>query len=177
MSILNVSGIQFSDSTSLFSKYGIIPQNSVGVFFQAAAPTGWTKLTSHNDKALRVVTGTGGGFGSGGVSGAGGISFTTAFPSVAKTVSGTVTAAGTVENTTLTIQQIPSHSHAAGSSVSVSPGVPGATGRNLNTAAPNTSSTGGGQGHNHPFIGTPSPFTSTLDLRVQYIDVIICSFD
>jgi hypothetical protein len=177
MSILNVSGIQFSDSTSLFSKYGIIPQSTVAVFFQASAPTGWTKLTSHNDKALRVVSGTGGGFGSGGVSGAGGISFTSAFPSLTKTVSGSVTAAGTVGDTTLTIQQIPSHSHAAGSSVTVSPGSPGVTGRNLNTASPDTGNTGGGQAHSHPFVGSPAPFTSSIDLRVQYIDVIICSFD
>lgn len=33
------------------------------VFFQAAAPTGWTKDTSQNDKALRVVSGAGGGSG------------------------------------------------------------------------------------------------------------------
>lgn len=177
MAILNVSGIQFSDATSLFSKYGIIPQNSVAVFYQAAAPTGWTKLTSHNDKTLRVVSGTGGGFGSGGTSGAGGISFTTAFPATARSISGTVTAAGTVGDTTLTIQQIPSHSHAAGSSVNVSPGSPGQAGRLTNTAAPNTSTTGGGQAHSHPFTGSSSPFTSSIDLRVQYIDVIICNFD
>lgn len=33
------------------------------VFYQAAAPLGWTKDTSQNDKALRVVSGTGGGSG------------------------------------------------------------------------------------------------------------------
>lgn len=177
MSILNVSGIQFSDSTSLFSKYGIIPQNSVAVFYQAAAPTGWTKLTSHNDKALRVVSGTGGGFGFGGTSGAGGVSFTTAFPNLAKTISGSVTASGTVGDTTLTTDQIPSHAHAAGSSVTVSPGSPGVTGRLVNTSAPNTGPAGGGQSHTHPFTGSAAPFSSTIDLRVQYIDVIICSFN
>lgn len=177
MAILNVSGIQFSDSTSLFSKYGIIPQSSVSVFYQASAPTGWTKLTSHNDKTLRVVSGTGGGFGSGGVSGAGGISFSTAFPATVKSVSGTVTSSGTVGDTTLTIQQIPSHSHGAGSAVNVSPGSPGQSGRLTNTAAPNTSTTGGGQAHSHPFVAGSSPFSANIDLRVQYIDVIICSFD
>jgi len=177
MSILNVSGIQFSDSTSLFSKYGIIPQNSVAVFYQASAPAGWTKLTTHNDKALRVVSGTGGGFGFGGTSGTGGISFTTAFPSLAKTISGSVTASGTVGDTTLTTAQIPSHSHAAGSSVTVSPGSPGVTGRLVNTSAPNTGPAGGGQSHTHPFTGSAAPFSSTIDLRVQYIDVIICRFN
>jgi hypothetical protein len=33
------------------------------VFPQATAPTGWTKDTTNNDMALRVVTGTGGGIG------------------------------------------------------------------------------------------------------------------
>ncbi len=33
------------------------------VFFQAAAPTGWTQDVTHNDKALRVVSGAGGGSG------------------------------------------------------------------------------------------------------------------
>ena len=33
------------------------------VFWQGAAPTGWTKLTTQHDKVLRVVSGTGGGTG------------------------------------------------------------------------------------------------------------------
>jgi len=40
-----------------------IPNGSVMVFFQANAPTGWTKVTTQNDKTLRVVSGTGGGTG------------------------------------------------------------------------------------------------------------------
>lgn len=33
------------------------------VFFQAAAPTGWTQATTQNDKMLRIVSGAGGGTG------------------------------------------------------------------------------------------------------------------
>ena len=40
-----------------------IPNGSVMVFFQASAPTGWTKVTTQNDKTLRVVSGSGGGTG------------------------------------------------------------------------------------------------------------------
>jgi hypothetical protein len=44
------------------------------LFYQAAAPTGWTKVTTHDNKALRVVSGTGGGSG-------GTTNFTTVFKS------------------------------------------------------------------------------------------------
>ena len=40
-----------------------IPDGSVMVFFQAYAPTGLSKVTTQNDKTLRVVSGTGGGTG------------------------------------------------------------------------------------------------------------------
>lgn len=68
------------------------------VFKQTAAPTGWTKVTTDNDAALRVVSGT--------ASTGGTVNFTTAFASQA--VSGTV---GTSGATTLTASQIPSHTH------------------------------------------------------------------
>ena len=42
---------------------GVIPSGTTMLFYQASAPTGWTKVTSHNNKALRVVSGTGGGSG------------------------------------------------------------------------------------------------------------------
>jgi hypothetical protein len=83
------------------------------VFQQTAAPTGWTKDTTHNNKALRLVTGS--------VSSGGSVAFSTAFASKAVTGSignttdtGTIqntTATGTVGNTTLTASQIPAHTH------------------------------------------------------------------
>jgi len=177
MSILQTSGIEFSDGSVLNSKYGIIPQNSVAVFYQASAPTGWSQVTTHNNKALRVVSGTGGGFGSGGTSGPGGQPFTTIFPSTARPISGTVTCDGSVGDTTLTIQQIPGHTHNAGGSVNVSPQSPGAQGRAVNDSAPATSPTGGSQSHNHPFVAASAPYSGTMDMAVAYIDVIICKFN
>ena len=41
----------------------VIPTGSVMLFYQSAAPTGWTKITTQNNKSLRVVSGTGGGTG------------------------------------------------------------------------------------------------------------------
>jgi len=37
-----------------------VPSGTVMLFYQAAAPIGWTKLTTQNDKAIRVVSGSGG---------------------------------------------------------------------------------------------------------------------
>lgn len=40
-----------------------IPAGTVMLFFQGSPPTGWTQVTTQNDKALRVVSGAGGGAG------------------------------------------------------------------------------------------------------------------
>ena len=40
---------------------GPIPSTTKMLFFQASAPTGWTKDITHNNKALRVVNGACGG--------------------------------------------------------------------------------------------------------------------
>lgn len=183
---LTATGITFDDGTSLTSKYGVLAQNTVSVFYQAAAPTGWTQVTTHNDKALRVVSGTGGGFGFGGVSGAGGLPFSTVFASSASPISvsfsTTVPVSGTVGNTTLTLSQIPNHTHN-----SLTGGLASASSGGSNFLVSGSNATGGvispggtGGSHNHPFSGQIS-FTATgsgsIDLRVQYIDVILCSFN
>lgn len=182
---LTATGVTFSDGTSLSSKYSVLAQNTVGVFYQASAPTGWAQVTAHNNKALRLVNGAGGGFGYGNTSGSGGSNFTTVFPSslasLAVSFTATAPVTGTVGGHTLTTAQIPDHTHnsnvggtASASSGSSSFRVPGST----NTGGVN--SPGGiGQAHNHPFSGTVSLSASgsgDIDLRIQYVDVIICSF-
>lgn len=170
MAKLTTSGVVFSDSTVLNSKYGIVPQNSVSVFFQSSAPTGWTKSISHNDKTLRVVNGSGGGSG-------GSSSFTSVFPNSLRPISvASVPMSGTVGNHTLSTPQLPSHSHPNGGFVGLSPG-----GGDVGSAAgwtrssPSTGAEGGGGAHSHPWSGSAS-FSSSIDLRVQYIDVIVCTF-
>lgn len=112
MSILQTDGIQFSNGTVVESKYFVMPQYNGGTphevfFYQASAPTGWTKSTSQDNKALRVVTGNG--RGTGGTS-----NFTTIFNST-NSVGLSGTFGGSVGNTTLTLQQLPVHSHGGGS--------------------------------------------------------------
>jgi hypothetical protein len=41
----------------------VIPSGTKMLFYQAAAPVGWTQDATHNDKVLRVVSGAGGGSG------------------------------------------------------------------------------------------------------------------
>jgi hypothetical protein len=136
------------------------PSGTLMLFQQTAAPTGWTKQTTHNDKALRVVTGA--------ASSGGSTAFTSVFASRTPT--------GSVDNTTLTIDQIPSHNHSflrlpASPSV-ISPYDGWAAGnRYTNSTLGTSGDAGGGGAHNHGFTGT------AMDFAVQYVDLIIASKD
>jgi hypothetical protein len=136
------------------------------LFVQTAAPTGWTKSTTHNDKALRVVSGT--------ATTGGSAAFTTAFgtPSVSGSLS------GTVGSTTLSTAQIPSHTHTLtyntpGANVA-SNNVPGGV-TNGGTGTHTTNATGGGGSHDHSFSGSLS--SATAAINVAYVDVIIATKD
>jgi hypothetical protein len=143
------------------------------VFGQTAAPTGWTKLTTQNDAALRVVSGA--------ASSGGTVGFTTAFASqaVGGTISNTtstgsnssttatgsldtVTATGTIGSTTLTTAQMPSHNHTS-QPIGTSGGLYGLldTGNSGSSGGFGTSLTGGGGSHNHTFTGTGHTHTFT----------------
>ena len=58
------------------------PSGTSMLFQQTAAPTGWTKQTTHNDKALRIVTGS--------VGTGGSVAFSTALGSGATVAGGAV---------------------------------------------------------------------------------------
>ncbi len=147
------------------------PSGTAMLFVQTTAPTGWTKSTTHNNKALRVVSGS--------VSSGGTVDFTAAFAS--KSVSGTVS--GTVGNTTLTIAQIPSHQHAVMITQQSNTTIGGGGLRGVNLTdngtggddAGSTSLVGGGGSHTHTWSGSFSG--TSIDLAVKYVDAIIATKD
>ena len=113
------------------------------LFQQTAAPTGWTKLTAHNDKAMRIVNGT--------VGTSGSIPFSTLFARTA------------VDAWTLDTTQMPSHNHGINSyrTQDTADGIfNAATGGADHTNY--SQSSGGGAAHIHG-----------LDMRVATVDFII----
>lgn len=196
--VLTANGINFSDATSLNSLYGIIPQSEDTVFFQASAPTGWVKVLTHNNKALRVVSGTGAGSG-------GSITFGQAFPTALKPITDPAIPLGPggLGNTTLSTNQMRIHSHPHNAGINngsnhlhvysvhnrinanqpnggvdeVNFFVTNSGGINASHShQANKGNSSGGGGHNHAFPTTSAPASFQLDVRVKYIDVIICSF-
>ncbi len=128
---------------------GGIPSKTNMLFAQASAPTGWTKQTTHNDKTLRVVSGSGGG--SGGVQ-----AFSTVFGRTASDAS------------SLSIAQLAAHTHVSFTYSGGNYSGSGSWGPDSCTSGLTkyTDSSGSGSTHTHG-----------LDLRVQYVDVIICLKD
>jgi len=179
---------------------GVIPSGTKMLFQQTSAPTGFTKLTTHNNKALRVVSGT--------ASTGGTNSFTNAFNS-SKTVSGTtgtssVTISGTTASHTLTTSQIPAHTHyiantdnnfpttlASNTDFTVTANSNGGAGNNdyimfasnnnTTNLAGKTSSAGSSSGHTHNISVTSGShshtFSDSFNLDVQYVDLIIAEKD
>lgn len=161
----------------------VIPSGTKMLFYQAAAPAGWVQDTTHNDKALRVVSGAGGGAG-------GSNPFSTVMAqtvvgnhtlTLAETPGGITTGGSnlivvypsgnplyTLENFyasgTYTSYQIAAGASgvwviAGTSSGNVGIGAP-YTNMNITGASTNT----GGGAHNHP-----------ITMQMQYVDMIIAS--
>ena len=122
-----LSDAAYADGVLTAAKIGdptnlkVLPTGTKALFYQGSAPTNWTKQTTDNDKALRVVSGTGGTAG-------GSTAFSSVFASRQTTggvaISGTpgdTVAAGTVSVSmtgsigqhTLTTAQLASHQHTA----------------------------------------------------------------
>lgn len=151
------------------------PAGTVMLFYQAAAPTGWTKVTTQNDKVLRVVSG------SGGVAGG-----TNAFS--------TVMAQTVVGSTTLSTAMVPAHTHSGNTGTESADHQHGGTLRgnglasNYPTVASaqqygNVSATDGRNAAHYHSITTDGGAVSGgahnhgITMAIQYIDVILASKD
>jgi hypothetical protein len=145
----------------------VIPSGSITTFVQASAPLGWTQLVCYNDYGIRVVSGTGGGL-------HGTTAFSTVFSNQTPTIS--VNTSGlSIGATTLTICQIPSHSH--GYTAPVFNGFAyngGCAFRGLCTELTSTCATGGGHPHAHSLNGSATATSSVITLNLKYIDFILC---
>jgi len=153
------------------------PSGTLMLFQQTSAPTGWTKQTTHNNKSLRVVSGTAD---SGG---------TTTFTDV---FTGTTTGSHV-----LTTANLPAHTHGAianhthtvptvrrtSSTTSSISGIVYDTftydsGNSVDGGVVATSvATNAGGGHTHDSVGEGVGHTHTMDMRVQYVDLIIAAKD
>ena len=182
---------QLKTNADAIANIELFPTGTLMLFQQTAAPTGWTKQTTHNDKALRVVSGT--------ASSGGSSAFSTAMatPSVSGSISGdpsagnlAVSISGSISSTTLSISQIPSHSHnvTARAINNVSSDSVAATSNYYSAQGYGTSSAGGGSGHNHghnlsgsmtgsPSAGNLAISSATAAINVQYVDLIIAAKD
>jgi hypothetical protein len=152
-----VSALEIASPGVFTGAWAYLPSGTAMIFVQTSAPTGWTKSTTHDNKALRVVSGTAS---SGG---------TTAFTSV-------------FTSRTITTANMPSHTHGVtdpGHTHSPSSGSLYASGSatNFNASAGisiqavslNSATTG---------ISIQNAGSGTaMDFAVQYVDVIICVKD
>jgi hypothetical protein len=146
----------------------IIPTGTVAPFFQAAAPTGWVQVTTQNNKAVRIVSGAGGGTG-------GTIPFSTLF-SPTSTYSGGITiTSGQVGDASLSIGQLASHQHGCSNDSVIAATTQGGQVRTAGAGGVQTSAVGSNAAHTHTLAGAAAVgnFTSNFDL--QYVDMLLAA--
>ena len=147
-------------------------------FNQTNAPTGWTKSTSVDNAAFRVVSGS--------VSSGGSVDFSTLFAASSSAVpSGSVSISsisGSAGATTLSTPQIPSHRHAtifnegANNPLDYQQGPTDAGNIATFSFPKGTNNVGGGGSHDHPFSFSSGSATfsgNAINLAVKYVDLII----
>ena len=172
------------------------PAGTVMVFYQASAPTGWTQSIAQNNKALRVVSGAGGGTGG-----------THAFSSPPSTSHTHSTPSHSHTHTlsagahTLSTAQMPSHNHSftyggEGGSFLSAAGISRTSAYSSSNytlysgGGHGMGNTGGGGSHSHSLAGSITSGGSGTSgaggtgatgsagptaFAPQYIDVIVCS--
>jgi len=186
-----VSATSFSGSGANLTGIQPFASGTKMLFQQTSAPTGWTKVTTHNNKALRVVSGTASSGGSnafsntlasrsinansGNATQGGNVSVSVGNATAGGNVSigntaaggnvsiGNTSTGGNVNSHTLSVNQIPAHSHTNNYIINSSRnrqntsglrGMNQSSGRMAGNGSWNTSNTGGNGGHSHGFSGS-----------------------
>lgn len=196
-SITGAVTLTHTQINDLQSLQGVLsaPSGTRMLFQQSAAPTGWTKDATHNDKALRVVSGS--------VSTGGSAAFTAAFASQTPAGSVSTSIGGSINSHTLTISEMPAHRHLLVANITGnSLGTLTSTNRirrggheeltsnnsedyhlggagSTDATVGQSSSVGGGGGHSHghSLTGSSSFSGTAINLAVQYVDFIIAQKD
>ena len=158
------------DTSGTVATGGEFSSGTVLLFYQTSAPTGWSQVMTHNDKALRVVTGTGGGSG-------GSTAFTSVFAS--RTVP--------LVNHNHSITD-PTHYHIypgddqlyqangyAGWTSTSQGGFPYDAVSNLSGSGQMWRTTNASTGITINNASNTQATGNTMDFAVQYIDIILCS--
>jgi len=165
----NTGGLTWAEVSS----EDFIPDGSVMAFFQSSAPTGWTQVTTQNDKVLRVVSGTGGGTGGTWATSSGVTSSEVAahtHTSAAHTHTGaahTHTGAAHTHGggnlaaaaTSLSTAQMPSHTHSLGLYGSTNNQNNSSAGANGGASMRYSGASGSGSTHSHGMSGNTASTT------------------
>jgi microcystin-dependent protein len=160
------------DADDVYTLLGWVATTAVP-FVQTAVPTGWTKQSTYNDYALRVVSGS--------VSTGGSIAFST------------LAAVNTTDSTVLDSTKIPAHTHTYSGTTSTAGAhthtvrVPKAHGSKSSSTSSgsgwldpsgNDTNTGTQVAHTHALSGTfgstgsATGHAHSISLNVQYVDIV-----
>jgi hypothetical protein len=151
----------FAANVTSSGTYTEFASGTLMLFQQTTAPTGWTKQTTHDNKALRVVSGS--------VTTGGVVPFTGVFANTTPTIT---TSGLSAAATTLTTTQMPSHTHTF-PIVGLNGGGQAASAGCNQQGTVTTDATGGGSSHTHSISGSAT--SSAVTLAVAYVDLIIAS--
>lgn len=170
--VLDGSNITYSTRTNVLG--AAFPASTKAVFQQTSAPTSWTKDTTHNDKALRLVTGT--------VGSGGSVAFSTCF---SRTTTDSFTIPQTHLPSGVTLSgTISDHIHSGGDlfdAVAMEVVSDTTQDRNMVLAVNNTGTGNTGGVVSGPIAcsvslgGSGSALAPAMDIRVQYADAIVAS--
>jgi len=176
-----VTNTAYGVANAAFAKANTVSGQTIAsgttmTFQQTTAPTGFTKVTTYNDYAMRIVSGSV-------ANKTNGVAFTTAFASQTPSGSVSTSVSGSVGSTTLSTSQIPSHSHTASTSAIEVTTLGGPIqyspegSFSYTTGSVTVDAAGGGGSHNHSFSGSASStFTgSAINMAVNYVDFILAT--